>query len=115
MTLDAMFGDFSRATKAVVEALGRFGDSTFDEARLKLLLKFRNSVIHGGAPDVYDFEKYQRYYETYGDDPLFDLEKITAKCLRSVIFEALARASKNPICGPYRGVQAEDGAASKTC
>ena len=75
MTLDAMFGDSSRATKAVVEALGRFGDSTFDEARLKLLLKLRNSVIHGGAPDIYDSEKYQRYYETYGDDPLFDLGK----------------------------------------
>ncbi len=32
---------------------------------LKLLLKLRASVIHGGAPDVYDSEKYHRYLETY--------------------------------------------------
>jgi hypothetical protein len=54
---------------------------------LKLLLKLRASVIHGGAPDVYDSEKYHRYLEIYGDDPILDIELIAARCFRSIIFD----------------------------
>jgi hypothetical protein len=49
-------------------------------------LSLRASVIHGGAPDVYDSDSYHRYYENYGDDPIRDLELIAARSLRSVIF-----------------------------
>ena len=86
-TLDAIFGDAAQATQAVVDAFGRHGEASFEYPRLRLLLGIRNSVIHGGAPDVYESDKYHRYYETYGDDPLFDLERITAQCLRSTIFD----------------------------
>ena len=87
MALDSIFGDASRATQAVVDALTKHGPSEFAVARLKLLLKLRASVIHGGAPDVYDAEKYHRYLETYGDDPIRDIELIAAQCFRSVIFD----------------------------
>ena len=86
MALDAIFGDSSRATQAVIDAIKQNGETEFAYERLRLLLRLRNSVIHGGAPDVYDSDKYHRYYETYGDDPLFDLEVITARCLRSTVF-----------------------------
>jgi hypothetical protein len=86
MALDAIFGDSSRATNAVIEAIRRHDEGAFEPERLKMLLKLRASVIHGGAPDVYDSEKYHRYYERYGDDPIFDLELITAQSLRSTIF-----------------------------
>lgn len=87
MTLDAIFGDSSRATQAVIDAIGQNGGTGFDYDRLRLLLRLRNSVIHGGAPDVYDSDRYHQYYEQYGDDPLYDLEVITAQCLRACIFE----------------------------
>jgi hypothetical protein len=86
MALDAIFGDAGRATQAVIEAIQKLGESAFDYDRLKLLLNLRGSVIHGGAPDVYDSEKYHRYFETYSEDPIFDLEQITAAALRSTIF-----------------------------
>jgi len=70
MALDSIFGDSSAATQAVVDALDKHGASGFPYERLKLLLSLRASVIHGGAPDVCDSEKYHRYYETYGEDPI---------------------------------------------
>jgi hypothetical protein len=86
MALDAIFGDASRATQAVIDAIGQQSETNFEYERLRLLLGLRNSVVHGGAPDVYDSDKYQQYYENYGDDPIFDLELITARCLRSTVF-----------------------------
>jgi hypothetical protein len=87
MALDALFGDASQATQAVIDAIGRHGDIAFDYRRLRLILSLRASVIHGGAPDVYDSDSYHRYYENYGDDPIRDLGLIAARSLRSVIFE----------------------------
>ncbi len=86
MSLDAIFGDSSAATQAVIDAVGQYGEAGFDYERLRLLLGLRASVIHGGAPDVYDLSKYHRYYESYGEDPIVDLGVIVARCLRAVIF-----------------------------
>jgi hypothetical protein len=96
MALDALFGDSSQATQAVIDAMGKHGEANFEYERLKLLLRLRASVIHGGAPDVYDSDKYHRYYEQYGDDPIFDLELITARCLRSEIFGGLLIEHPDP-------------------
>jgi hypothetical protein len=52
-------------------------------------MSLRASVIHGGAPDVHDGGKYQKYYADYGADPIVDVEIIAAQCLRAVIFESL--------------------------
>jgi hypothetical protein len=87
MALDSIFGDSSAATQAVVDALDKHGASDFPYERLKLLLSLRASVIHGGAPDVCGSEKYHRYYETYGEDPIRDIEDVAARCFRAVIFE----------------------------
>lgn len=90
MALDAVFGDISNATQSVVDAVGMSMGGAFSQERLKLLMGLRASVIHGGAPDVYESNKYQKYYETYGEDPIFDLERIAAQCFRTLIFgEAL--------------------------
>jgi hypothetical protein len=86
MALDAIFGDPGRATEAVVAGAQHYGAANYDSQRLKLLMKLRGAVIHGGAPDVYDSDKYHRYYDRYGDDPIFDLELITAQCLRRHVF-----------------------------
>jgi hypothetical protein len=86
MALDAIFGDASQATQAVVDAVGPVMGPSYDQGRLKQLLSLRASVIHGGAPDVYDSSKYFAYYEKYVQDPIYDLELITARCLQSVVF-----------------------------
>ena len=49
-------------------------------------MQLRNSVVHGGAPDVYDSRKYARYFDDYDADPIHDLELVVAGCLRLKIF-----------------------------
>lgn len=87
MALDGMFSSAQAHTQAVVDAVAKTLGPTYDVARLKLLLKMRAAVIHGGAPDVYDSSHYVRYYETYSQNPVFDLELICARCLQEVVFD----------------------------
>jgi hypothetical protein len=87
MALDAVFGDASHHTQAVVDSIGSSIGAGYDVKRLKLLMKLRAAVIHGGAPDVYDSTNYAKYFEDYGQDPVDDLERIAARCLQAVVFE----------------------------
>lgn len=85
MALEALFGEDGRATAAVLEGVdGAIGP--LDNRRLQLLMKIRASVIHGGAPDVYESSKYGAYYRRYGEDPIRDMGLVVAACLRQVIF-----------------------------
>lgn len=85
--LDAIFGDPNRATKAIIEAVQPIMIEVYDYDRLRLLMDLRNSVVHGGAPNVYESSKYQKYYETYFDDPTRNAELIVARCLQITIFD----------------------------
>lgn len=84
--LDAIYGDASQATQAVVDAVGPIMGPEYDIKRLKLLLSLRASVIHGGAPNVYESSSYHRYYEAYYTDAVRDLELIVARCLQIDVF-----------------------------
>lgn len=89
MAMDSILGDPSRATQAIIDAVTKHGRAALPYERLRLLLGLRATVIHGGAPDVHDSSKYQLYYATYGADPIVDVEKVAAECLRAVVFEGL--------------------------
>ncbi len=84
--LDAIYGDAGRATLSVIDAVGPVMGPVYDYERLKRLLGLRASVIHGGAPNVYESSDYHRYYERYEEDATRDLEVIVARCLQAVIF-----------------------------
>lgn len=84
--LDAIYGDAGQATQAIIKAVGPVMGSGYDYDRLKLLLSLRASVIHGGAPNVFESTSYHRYYERYFTDPIRDLEVIVARCLQIEIF-----------------------------
>lgn len=84
--LDAIYGDAGRATQSVIDAVGPVMGDAYDYERLKLLLGLRASVIHGGAPNVYESSGYHLYYERYEKDATRDLELIVARCLQAVIF-----------------------------
>ena len=86
--LDALFGDAGRATASVAEAVGPTVGTAYNEARLRKLLGLRASVIHGGAPNVYESSKYGEYYERYREDAMRDLELIVGRCLQAIIFES---------------------------
>ena len=86
-SIDAIFGgDGANSTQAVINAVCPLMGRGYDEARIRMLLGLRGSVIHGGAPNVYESSSYRRYYETYQFDAVRDLEIIVAKCLQSHIF-----------------------------
>lgn len=87
MTLDAVFGNSSQSTKSVIDAITNVAGNQIVPARLSLLMDLRASVIHGGAPDVYDSRKYARYYNLYDHDPIDDLELLVGECLRRTIFK----------------------------
>lgn len=84
--IDAIFGDASQATQAVVDSVGPMMGPEYTSERVRLMLGLRASVIHGGAPNVYESSKYEEYYRTYETDPVHDLELIVARCLQQVIF-----------------------------
>lgn len=96
MTLDALFGDASQATQSVIERVRIVLGDHVDPQRLRLLMELRASVIHGGAPDVYESRKYARYYTKYGEDPIYDLELVVAHCLRKVAFDDLLVEHADP-------------------
>lgn len=85
MGLDATYSEVGHATAAVVDGLVETL-GPLDKTRLRMLTDIRASVIHGGAPDVYESSKYGRYYRTYGQDPISDMGLIVAACLRAKLF-----------------------------
>lgn len=88
-SIDAIFGgDGAKATQAVVDSVCPLMGEGYDETRIRMLLGLRGSVIHGGAPNVYESSSYRRYYEAYHVDAVRDLELIVAKCLQAEIFGA---------------------------
>lgn len=96
ITIDSMFGDANGATEAVARGVDDLFGGKLDRARVLLLMRLRNSVIHGGAPDVYDSSKYARYYRDYGDDPIADMSSLVAECLRRKVFDGQLREQPDP-------------------
>lgn len=96
MTLDAIFGEANNASQAVIDGVRSVLGSHICEARLRRLMDLRASVIHGGAPDVYDSRKYGRYYDEYEADPIHDLELVVASCLRLKIFDNSLKEHLDP-------------------
>jgi hypothetical protein len=88
MALDAAYSEVAGTTAAVVDGV-RSTLGPLDATRLRDLLEIRGSVIHGGAPDVYDSRKYGRYFRRYGEDPINDMGLLVAACLRQKIFEGI--------------------------
>jgi hypothetical protein len=96
MTLDALFGESQQATKSVINGVRSTLGSHVPEPRLSLLMDLRNSVLHGGAPDVYDSRKYAKYYDQFGEDPIRDLELVAGRCLRSKVFDDTLNEHADP-------------------
>lgn len=96
MALDAVFGEANHATQAVIDGVRSTLGEHISDPRLRTLTDLRASVIHGGAPDVYDSRKYARYYDQYDADPIKDLELIVARCLRKLIFNDSLKVHPDP-------------------
>jgi hypothetical protein len=83
-----------------VAAVGPLMGPRYDSARLRQLLGLRAAVIHGGAPEVYDSRSYAAYFRDHMEDPVHDLEVITARCLSQVIFGEAQRIRPEPNGAP---------------
>lgn len=86
MALDAVYSDATEATKSVIDGIRTTLGSHIEETRLRMLMQIRASVIHGGAPDVYDSRKYRKYYQMYLTDPINDLDDVLVESLRQRVF-----------------------------
>jgi hypothetical protein len=107
MALDAIFGDANHATGAIIDGIRSVVGSHVQDARLRHLMELRASVIHGGAPDVYDSRKYARYYDEFGDDPIHDLELLVGRCLGTKIFEGALEEHPDPAEDKIAQLQAQ--------
>ena len=87
MSLDSLVGVTHAHTSAAIQYVKETISSTIDDDRLRLLMRVRGAVVHGAAPDVYESENYEAYYEAYETDPIYDLELVVAKCLREDVFD----------------------------
>lgn len=87
MSLEALVGNSKKQhTTAVIKFVKRSVAVDVDDARLRLLMRIRGAIVHGAAPNVSESAHYAAYYVAYNSDPIFDLELIVAKCLRTNIF-----------------------------
>lgn len=86
MALEAVFGEKNNHTQAVKNGIRATLGAHISPDRIGDLLKVRGAVVHGQAPDVYDAEEYDAYYNTYSEDPIVDLAVLTAAALRQHLF-----------------------------
>jgi hypothetical protein len=86
MALEAAFSKKGATTKSVIEGVRDTLGPHIDPDRVRQILRVRGAVIHGEAPDVFDADEYEAYYDAYSADPIDDLALLTAACLRHRIF-----------------------------
>lgn len=107
-SLEAIFGaDNGISTQGIREGILRALPEVTDEDRLKKITDLRNSIVHGGAPDAYSSNNYRKYYRKYRADMLDDVELLTERCLRTVIFGENFREQPDPhaeIISKYQGL-----------
>ena len=96
MALDAAYSEASQATQSIVDGVRATLGAHLDAARLRDLMEIRASVIHGGAPDVYDSRKYGKYYQAYSTDPISDLNDVVTGSLRRRIFGSVLYPQDDP-------------------
>ena len=97
MAIDALCGHQGlKHFETVVNALNPIIGTQYSEKRIRDLLNMRGDSHHGRAPDIVDSKEYQKYYEEYEENPLKDLEAITAVYLRSAIFGSSFREQRRP-------------------
>jgi hypothetical protein len=56
---------------------------------------------------VYDSSRYARYYDKYGQDPIYDLELVAAQCLRTVVFGCSLKEHRDPNAALIAELQAK--------
>lgn len=108
MALNAIFGQgkggFAVGMKTgVKETLSE----DLPEKRLDALLGIRNTMLHGGAPDLFASSNYLEYAQNYSTDPSTDIQLLVAKCLRKHIFGDQFRPQDNPDAEIMQFAQAE--------
>lgn len=86
MALDSILGADGAATDSLIRGVRTLLGDGVEWERLSLLMRLRGSVMHGGAPDVYESSKYAKYYSKYGEDPISDMDVVVTECLRRSIF-----------------------------
>lgn len=97
MALDAIFGQdglgfAAGMKKGIADTL----HEPIEEKRLDGLLRIRNTMLHGGTPDLFASSKYLEYAQKYSSDPSTDIQLLAAKCLRTQIFGTEFRPQDNP-------------------
>lgn len=97
MALNAVFGQDGDGfavgmKKGIKETLA----DDIEEKRLDALLRIRNTMLHGGAPDLFASSNYLEYAQIYESDPSSDVQLLVAKCLRKHVFGGEFRPQENP-------------------
>ena len=87
MSLESLYGDGVNASQSIVYGVKESVGTEISEARLKILIGLRASIVHGGAPEIYDSKKYAQYYKKYKVCPSKDLNILVAACINKSVFE----------------------------
>lgn len=89
MCLESLYGDGLNATKSIIDGITVTLDSEVPEIRIRLLAELRGSIVHGGAPEIYDSKKYAKYFKKYKVCPSRDLSILVASCINQTVFKGL--------------------------
>jgi hypothetical protein len=86
IAFDALFGVNGKVNKSIIDGVKQNAASITDiENRIRLLLKIRNSLLHGSASSVEQTSEYISYWDSYGVDPHEDQVHILRTCLHSLV------------------------------
>lgn len=86
MCLESLYGDGHNANQSVITGIKSAISDELSEQRLRLLAGLRGSIVHGGAPEIYDSRKYAKYYKKYKVCPSKDLSVLVASCINQTVF-----------------------------
>jgi len=95
MALESLYGDGTQPTLSVIKGVKQAVGFDLCEKRIRLLAELRGSIVHGGAPEIYDSKKYAKYYKRYKTCPSRDLGILVAECIRVTAFDSLVPVQEN--------------------
>jgi hypothetical protein len=95
MALESLYGDGTQPTSSIIKGVQQAVGYDLCEKRIRLLAELRGSIVHGGAPEIYDSRKYAKYYKRYKTCPSRDLGILVAECIRVTAFDSLVHVQDN--------------------
>lgn len=85
IAFDALFGINGSVSKSIIAGVTKHAATISDiEARIKLLIRVRNALLHGSTAAIEALDEYLEYWQKFDTDPFTDQIRILHACFQSI-------------------------------